>query len=39
VKDGERVLGTLNFLRETGGYRREHIEDALAIAALARPLF
>ena len=39
VKDGEHVLGTLNFLRETGGYRREHIEDALAIAALARPLF
>lgn len=39
VKDGERVLGTLNFLREAGGYRPEHVHDALAIAALARPLF
>ena len=39
VKDGERVLGTLNFLREAGGYRREDVDAALSIAALARPLF
>jgi GAF domain-containing protein len=39
VKDGSRVLGTLNFLRETGGYRPEHVDEAMAIAALARPLF
>jgi hypothetical protein len=39
VKDGSRVLGTLNFLREAGGYRREDVDAALSIAALARPLF
>jgi len=31
----ERVLGTLNFLREAGGYRVEHIADALALARKA----
>src|SRR5687768_13940100 len=25
VKDGDRVVGTLNFLREAGGYRTENI--------------
>ena len=39
VKDGARVLGTLNFLRETGGYRPEDVDEALKIAALARPVF
>jgi GAF domain-containing protein len=35
VRQGGRVLGTLNFLREAGGYRREHLEVALALAARA----
>src|SRR5919201_64695 len=39
VKQGNRVLGTLNFLREAGGYRRAHIAEALAIAEEARGLF
>jgi hypothetical protein len=39
VKNGSRVLGTLNFLREAGGYRPEHVQEAIAIAALAKPLF
>lgn len=39
VKDADRVLGTLNFLREAGGYRPEHVNEALAIAARARSLF
>ncbi len=30
-----RVLGTLNFLREAGGYRREQVAEAMAIAAQA----
>jgi hypothetical protein len=38
VKDGERVLGTLNFLREAGGYRADHIPLALELASRARPL-
>jgi len=39
VKDGDRVLGTLNFLREAGGYQPGHVEEALQIAVLASPLF
>lgn len=35
VKDGDRVLGTLNFLREAGGYRPEHVDQALHLAARA----
>lgn len=34
-----RVIGTLNFLREAGGYRREQVADAMAIAAQAVHLF
>jgi hypothetical protein len=32
VKDGDRVLGTLNFLREAGGYRPEHVNEALSLS-------
>lgn len=39
VKDGERVLGTLNFLREAGGYRREDVGQAAQLSQLARSLF
>ena len=39
IKDGERVLGTLNFLREAGAYQPAHVQEALHLAALARPLF
>lgn len=39
VKDGARVLGTLNFLREAGGYRPSQIEDALDLARMARALY
>ena len=39
VKDGERVLGTLNFLREAGGYRSENVLDAIELASAARSLF
>jgi hypothetical protein len=35
VKDGERVLGTLNFLREAGGYRPEQVLDALLLTGKA----
>jgi len=35
VKDGERVLGTLNFLREAGGYRLEHVSEARALTGKA----
>lgn len=38
VKEGERVLGTLNFLREAGGYRRQDVKQAEALASLAREL-
>ncbi len=38
VKDGERVLGTLNFLREAGGYRPQHVAQALELASLAKNL-
>ena len=38
VKEGGRVLGTLNFLREAGGYRPEHVQDALALAQKALQL-
>jgi hypothetical protein len=34
VKDGERVLGTLNFLREAGGYRPEHVAEAVSLARM-----
>jgi hypothetical protein len=36
VKEGGRVLGTLNFLREAGGYRPEDLEDAMKLAADAQ---
>lgn len=39
VKEGDRVLGTLNFLREAGGYSLKNLEDALGLAAKARHLF
>jgi hypothetical protein len=35
VKDGDRVLGTLNFLREAGGYRPEHVDEALSLARMS----
>ena len=38
VKDGDRVLGTLNFLREAGAYRKENVAEAEEIASLARAL-
>ena len=38
VKEAGRVLGTLNFLREAGGYRGTHVNDALDLAACAQPL-
>jgi hypothetical protein len=38
VKEGARVLGTLNFLREAGGYRKENIAQAEEIASMAKPL-
>lgn len=36
VKEGARVLGTLNFLREAGGYRPEDLEVAMKLAADAQ---
>ena len=39
VKEGDRVLGTLNFLREAGGYSPMSLEDALGLAAKARHMF
>ena len=38
VKEGERVLGTLNFLREAGGYRPENVFHAIELASQARSL-
>jgi len=38
VKAGERVLGTLNFLREAGAYRKEDVKQAEALTSLAREL-
>jgi hypothetical protein len=38
VKEGGRVLGTLNFLREAGGYRPEQAREALALAEKALQL-
>jgi hypothetical protein len=35
VKDGDRVLGTLNFLREAGGYRTEQVSQALSLSGKA----
>jgi hypothetical protein len=35
VTEGERVLGTLNFLREAGGYRPEHVSQARALTGKA----
>jgi hypothetical protein len=39
VKEGDRVLGTLNFLREAGGFQEVDLEKALALAVKARKLF
>jgi hypothetical protein len=39
VKDDARVLGTLNFLREAGGYRTQSVRDAIELASRARSLF
>ena len=39
VKNGDRVLGTLNFLREAGGYRAQDVDEALRIAESAKSLF
>ena len=38
VKEGARVLGTLNFLREAGGYRPENVLQAVALASRAGSL-
>ena len=38
VKEGDRVLGTLNFLREAGAYRPEHVSQALSLSGKAIPL-
>jgi hypothetical protein len=38
VKEGGRVLGTLNFLREAGGYRPENVSHALELASQAGSL-
>jgi hypothetical protein len=38
VKEDERVLGTLNFLREAGAYRPGDVEQALSLAQQAVPL-
>ena len=35
VRHGGRVVGTLNFLREAGGYSRDDVAKALALAPLA----
>jgi hypothetical protein len=35
VKSGDRVLGTLNFLREAGAYRIEQVSEALALTEKA----
>jgi GAF domain-containing protein len=35
VRHGGRVVGTLNFLRESGGYSRDDVSKALALAPLA----
>jgi hypothetical protein len=35
VKDRDRVLGTLNFLREAGGYRPEQVNQALSLSGRA----
>lgn len=35
VKEADRVLGTLNFLREAGGYREENVGQATALALRA----
>jgi hypothetical protein len=39
VKDGSRVLGTLNFLREAGGFHEGNVQQAIALALRARELF
>ena len=38
VKEADRVLGTLNFLREAGAYRAEHVLQALALTRQALSL-
>jgi hypothetical protein len=38
VHSGPRVVGTLNFLREAGGYRPEQVAEALSLAPLATGL-
>ena len=35
VREGDRVLGTLNFLREAGAYRPEHVKHAVALSTKA----
>jgi hypothetical protein len=35
VKEGQRVLGTLNFLREAGGYRPRQVAEALTLTTKA----
>ena len=35
VTSDHRVLGTLNFLREAGGYRVEHVAEAMVLAGNA----
>ncbi|MGH8725459.1 MAG: GAF domain-containing protein [Burkholderiales bacterium] len=39
VKEGERVLGTLNFLREAGGYHEGDVQKAVALALRAVNFF
>ena len=38
VKDGDRVLGTLNFLREAGGYSLMNLEQAMKLSVRAQVL-
>lgn len=38
VKNGNRVLGTLNFLREAGAYQPSHVDDALRLTLLVKHL-
>jgi hypothetical protein len=38
VKEGNRVLGTLNFLREAGAYQPGHVDLALGLTLQAKRL-
>src|SRR4051812_24874057 len=38
VRSNERIVGTLNFLREAGGFGPQHVAEAVAFAPLASAL-